>query len=229
VCQHVENLSSAALEEYADIIRDLVHRQHGVYALYRRDKLYYVGLASNLRSRLRAHLRDRHKGLWDRFSVYLTIEDGHLRELESLVIRIAQPRGNKQRGKLARSENMTKLLVERLRERHRDELSELVGRKRKRPSRSEARRPAARKPAKGGLPPLGRYLSRGRSLRGVYKGKSHKGRARKDGTISVGGKTYNSPSLAAAAVVGHPINGWWFWKYERAPGHWVRLRELRRK
>ena len=106
VCQFVENLSSAALERYADIIRDLVGRQHGVYALYRRDKLYYVGLATNLRGRLRGHLRDRHKGLWDRFSVYLTIDHRHLRELESLVIRIAQPKGNKQRGKFARSENL---------------------------------------------------------------------------------------------------------------------------
>jgi type I restriction-modification system DNA methylase subunit len=35
-------------------------RRHGVYALYRGNRLYYVGLASNLRSRLNTHLRDRH-------------------------------------------------------------------------------------------------------------------------------------------------------------------------
>lgn len=91
VCQYIENLSSAALEAYADIIRDIVGRRHGVYALYQRDKLYYVGLATNLRNHLKSHLKDRHKGLWDRFSVYLTIDHKYLKELELLVIRIAQP------------------------------------------------------------------------------------------------------------------------------------------
>jgi len=53
-------------------------------------------------------------------------------------------------------------------------------------------------------------------------------RVRRDGSIRIGGRTFKSPSLAAATCVGHAINGWWFWKYERAPGDWVRLREPRR-
>ena len=69
VCQHLENLSRVALEKYQDIIRDYVRHRHGIYALYRKDRLYYVGLAANLRSRLTAHLRDRHAGTWDRFSI----------------------------------------------------------------------------------------------------------------------------------------------------------------
>lgn len=102
VCQFVENLSSEALEVYASVTRTVVGGRHGVYALYRRDKLYYVGLASNLRNRLKHHLKDRHRDRRDRFSVYLTIDDKHLKELESLVIRIAQPGGNKHSGKFAR-------------------------------------------------------------------------------------------------------------------------------
>ncbi len=73
VCQHLENVSRDFLEKYQDTIRDYVRRRHGVYALYRRDKLQYVGLASNLRSRLKAHLKDRHAKSWDRFGIYLTI------------------------------------------------------------------------------------------------------------------------------------------------------------
>ena len=46
VCQHLENISREALEKYQDIIRQYVRRRHGVYALYRRGKLQYVGLAS---------------------------------------------------------------------------------------------------------------------------------------------------------------------------------------
>jgi hypothetical protein len=110
VCQYIENLSRDALSEYADIVREIVGRRHGVYALYRRDKLYYVGLATNLRNRLKAHLNDRHRGRWDRFSVYLTIDDRHLKEIESLAIRIAQPKGNRQSGKFARSDNLTPTL-----------------------------------------------------------------------------------------------------------------------
>lgn len=95
VCEHMENISREALERYQEIVRNYVRRRQGVYALYRHKKLHYVGLASNLRSRLRDHLKDRHGNSWDRFSVYLTIGDSHLRELESLILRIVRPGGNK--------------------------------------------------------------------------------------------------------------------------------------
>jgi len=45
VCQHLENISRDALKTYLDVIRDYVRHRQGVYALYRRTKLYYVGLA----------------------------------------------------------------------------------------------------------------------------------------------------------------------------------------
>lgn len=230
VCQYIENLSSAALEKYADIIRDIVGRRHGVYALYRRDKLYYVGLATNLRNRLNTHLRDRHKGLWDRFSVYLTIDHSHLKELESLAIRIAQPKGNKQRGKFARSENLTRTLRRRLREQQKAEWADLIGREIEllEEDAVEVGRGRGRKrPGRG--PVLAGYIAKAMTLRAKYKGVLHKARVRKNGTIRVAGKVVNSPSLAAVAVTGRAANGWWFWTYERAPGQWVRLRELRRR
>jgi hypothetical protein len=106
VCQHLENISREVLEQHQDIIREYVRRRWGVYALYRRGKIYYVGLASNLRSRLGHHLKDRHHDSWDRFSIYVTIGDSHLRELESLILRIVKPPGNKQKGKFAKSEDL---------------------------------------------------------------------------------------------------------------------------
>jgi hypothetical protein len=78
VTQYLETISGTALDKYQKVIRDYVKRRHGIYALYRRDRLYYVGLATNLRNRLNHHLKDKHKGRWDRFSVYLTIGDTHL-------------------------------------------------------------------------------------------------------------------------------------------------------
>lgn len=62
---------------------------------------------------------------------------------------------------------------------------------------------------------------------------------RKDGTIvfasvsyrakELKGKVYTSPSLAAVAITGRHWNGWTAWKYERSPGEWVFLDELRGK
>ena len=66
VCQHLESISRSALEEHQDIVRQYVRGRQGVYALYRRGKLYYVGLATNLRNRLKHHLKDRHGLSWDR-------------------------------------------------------------------------------------------------------------------------------------------------------------------
>ena len=64
-------------------------------------------------------------------------------------------------------------------------------------------------------------------LRAHYKGKLYHVRVRKNGMIRFGGKLYKSPSMAAVAVTGRATNGWGFWRYERAPGDWVRLREVR--
>jgi hypothetical protein len=129
VCQHLENISREALEKYQDIIRQYVRRRQGVYALYRRGKLHYVGLASNLRSRLAHHLKDRHHDSWDRFSVYLTIGDSHLKEMESLILRIVKPIGNKLKGKFQKSEDIRRRFARDVRTYQRDELIWLLGRK----------------------------------------------------------------------------------------------------
>jgi len=102
----LEDIAREVLELRQDIIRQYVRHRQGVYALYRRGEIYYVGLASNLRSRLAHHMKDRHQDSWDRFSVYVTIGDSHIREMESLIIRILKPPGNKQKGKFANSEDL---------------------------------------------------------------------------------------------------------------------------
>lgn len=81
------------MEQYPAVIQTLIRGKSGVYALYNGDRLYYVGLASNLMGRLKGHVRDRHEGLWNRFSVYLTAhsEQSHIRELDALLLRITKP------------------------------------------------------------------------------------------------------------------------------------------
>lgn len=106
VCQHLENVSRDALEEYQDVLREQLRGRHGIYALYREGSLHYVGLAKNLRVRLKQHLRDRHKDDWDRFSVYLTIDNRAIKELETLLLRIVDPDGNRAGGRFVKSQNL---------------------------------------------------------------------------------------------------------------------------
>jgi len=221
VCQHLENISREALEKYQGIIRRYVRSRQGVYALYRRGKLHYVGLASNLRSRLAHHLRDHHQHSWDRFSVYLTIGDSHLKELESLILRIVKPPANKQKGKFLSSDDIRRRFAKDVRTHQRDELISLLGKKIVHEVEVEF--------SKDTPPVLAKYVSRPMALQTRYKGRILKARVRRDGSIRFKGTIYLSPSLAgAAACKRRSCNGWKFWKYEWAPGDWVPLNELRK-
>jgi Restriction Enzyme Adenine Methylase Associated len=222
VCQHLENISRDALEKFQDTIRDYVRGRQGVYALYRRNRLYYVGLASDLRWRLNAHLKDRHGERWDRFSVYFTVGATHLREMESLLLRVAKPKGNKQKGRFANSENMGRLFGREVRRLQRNEYLLLMG-------RAPLRKTNA---ALAGTPdrkvPLSKYVKRPIKIRAIYKGTIHSAHVHSTGIIEFAGRFYPTPSRAGHAVTRRSTNGWWFWKYERAPGDWVRLDELRK-
>jgi hypothetical protein len=224
VTQFMENVSSAALEDYQYLFRKFARQRHGVYALYKGKRLYYVGLAKNLRTRLKQHLRDRHSKAWDRFSMYLTLNDSHIRELESLVLRIVRPEGNRQKGKFGRAENLQRRFARIVRDDARDRLDDLFGRERK------SRSGTTGHTSNSSVPVLAEYVSGTLRLRGRYKGKVVKARVLRNGMVSVGGTRFKSPSLAAKyACPGRgAVNGWHFWTYERGPEDWVRLNELRR-
>lgn len=212
VCQHLEDISRQALEKHQRIIKTYVRRRNGVYALYRKGKLYYVGLAKNLRSRLTHHLRDRHSNAWDRFSVYLTIGDHHLRELESLILRIVQPKGNKQKGKFPKSEDIRCRFARDVKDRLNYEVALLLG--------NQPKQPAS--PSRG-------IKLRRMKLRAWFKGKKLRAQLLKDGRVRLGGRVYDSLSTAAAKACRRiSCNGWTFWKYQRSPGEWVTLDHLRK-
>jgi Restriction Enzyme Adenine Methylase Associated len=200
-----------------------VKGQHGVYALYRGHQLQYVGLASNLRSRLGQHLRDRHAGTWDHFSIYLTLTDEHLRELESLVLRIASPKGNKLTGQFFSSENLRPRFRSQIAEFHKLELARMLGMI----TPKERVRIAERIKSNGRIPTLAKYVARPFTIRMNYKGRLYKAQVKRDGTIYHRGKSYTSPSSAASAITRRPIDGWHVWNYLRIPGGWVSLDKLR--
>jgi hypothetical protein len=220
----LENVSRDVLEEHQAIVREYVRHRQGVYALYRRGKIYYVGLASNLRTRLGHHLKDRHHGSWDRFSVYLTIGDSHMRELESLILRIVKPPGNKQQGKFAKSEDLRRRFKRDYYAEMRLKLGDLLGK----PSRVVAREIVDSGPD-GRKPVLAAYITKPMTIRARNKGKMVRATVAKTGLIRFDEKQFTSPSLAGAHAVKRPTcNGWTFWHYERAPGDWVPLDALRK-
>jgi len=212
VCQHLEDISREALEKHQKIIKQYVRRRNGVYALYRKGTLYYVGLAKNLRSRLKSHLHDRHGSSWDRFSVFLTIGEQHLRELESLILRIVQPKGNKQKGKFPKSEDIRRRFARDVKDRLNYEMALLLG----------------KEPKKTAPQGKGTKLKR-MKLRAWFKGKKLRAQLLKGGRVRFNGKVYDSLSTAAAkACKRRTCNGWIFWKYQRAPGDWVTVDHLRK-
>lgn len=232
VCQHLEKISRKLIEDYPEVIREYVRGRHGIYALYRQNRLYYVGLASNLPFRLQHHLRDRHGETWDRFSIYLTISDAHLRELESLVLKISNPKGNVQAGKFIRSQDLRRAVYGRIRDIQKKERMDLFG--------EDVLGPQIKKGEveDKGLGILAPYVTKRFQIRFQYKGNLYIAHVRKDGWISfdsnsaaysrLKGKKFKSPSGAAKAITRQAMDGWLCWKYERSPGEWVLLDELRK-
>lgn len=226
---YLERISSKVFDSYHDEIRQLVRKRHGVYALYKKDRLYYAGLAKNLRGRVRQHLRDRHAKKWDSFSLYLIRNVNYLKELESLLVHIAEPKGNILRGKFVRSENLLGTLKQLMEERDRLQRDEiLVGSKRqKRKRRGRAKRKGTQRMRTAVLRGM---LPAGTQLKGTYKKQEYSANVDEQGRIDINGKLFNSPSMAGVFVrTGKAVDGWHFWRYKDKNGDWVRLDELRKK
>lgn len=223
VSEYLERVGGDVLasEHFRAIVRGMIKGHAGVYALYKNETLYYVGLASNLMGRVNHHLKDRHAGKWNRFSVYLTSKGEHVKPIESLLLRIINPKGNKVQGRLPGAVDLKKELNHQVSEQQADERARLLGGAL---ARNRQRKKAAS--AKGSLVLAG-SIDRRMVLRGEYKGVRFMATLRKDGHASYKKELYTSPSAAAKAVIGRAANGWHFWHYKKG-AQWVPLAELRR-
>jgi len=221
VSQMLEKLDASALEQYEHIIRRYTRGRHGVYALYRDDTLYYVGLARDLQGRLKQHLKDRHRGFWNRFSVYLTIGNSFVKEMETLLLRIAQPKGNKQLGKFVKCQDLHPVVRRDFRSDYK--LKEQSMFRRRPVAKADQKEVEGKHQAV-----LAGYVRDGFALKARRNGKDYKARVQKNGSIKFQGQVFMSPSGAGVAARGHSTDGWSFWHYERAPGDWVPLKELRK-
>lgn len=224
----LERISVKAFEKYHPEITDLVRTQHGVYALYKNDRLYYVGLAVDLRRRIKQHLRDKHAGRWNRFSLYLVRKVDHIKEIESLLLHIANPAGNKQRGRLRRATNLEGQLRRMMEQHQRFELDDIFSRPPRRQAKvARGSRGRWKKAAtvRGSDRPL-KGIVGGKRIYGTYKGKEFKAVVYRNGRIKFNSQFYDTPSAAGKAATGLATNGWSFWRV-RKDGELVKLAELR--
>ncbi len=111
---YAEKLPGSVLEVFWKEFKNLVRRESGVYVLYKNGVPHYVGKASNLAWRIRVHQRDRLKGKWDTFSLYVVRRAGYLKHLESLLLRIVEPRGTRVGGRLPGAENLKEKFLKEL-------------------------------------------------------------------------------------------------------------------
>ncbi len=222
VCQYLEKVSRSAIEKHQDIIKQFIRKRHGIYALYKNDRLVYVGLATNLKSRLSTHLRDRHAKTWNRFSVYITIDFNKLKELESLSLRIASPSNNKQTGRFPKAEDLKRKFRKHIQAKQKKELYYIFDDKKQEVVKKSV------KNVKGKITVLSKYLTRSIRIKLISGSKTYNAQVRKDGFIVINKTQFKSPSAAAKHILKYPVDGWHKWKYQRSPGEWVPIDKLRK-
>jgi len=89
---------------------ELMRGYAGIYALYRQDRPYYVGLTTNLFARVNGHLKDRHKGQWDHFVIFRIKKVDYLKDIETLITHLTPWPGNRVKGKVPRDGDINRIL-----------------------------------------------------------------------------------------------------------------------
>ena len=97
---------------FKEKLEELMKGYSGIYALYRGEKLYYVGLTKDLRGRVRHHLEDRHGRKWDHFKIFRIPRSRYLKDIETLVLQIMKPKGNRSMGWVPRDADLNRTLRE---------------------------------------------------------------------------------------------------------------------
>ncbi len=224
--EKLESVISALMfkPEYKDIIAKEMKNKHGIYALYNKEKLYYVGLASkDVLDRLKRHYKGKHKGKWDRFSIYFTKKKQYVYGLEDAFISVAKPPGNDNNP--LKIPSMEERITKAIKKRQSENLQDWMGRTQTNTRRNN-RLKKRKKKRKSGF--LKNYFENNRPLMKEYNGKIYRATLLKSGKIKYKKKSYDSPTSAALAVVHRKtVNGPDFWSVKVDENNWVKLKELK--
>ncbi|MEK6895962.1 MAG: GIY-YIG nuclease family protein [Nanoarchaeota archaeon] len=104
-------------EAFRKKLRNMMKGWSGIYALYKDDRVYYIGKATSSFWRLWGHFRrDRHVGKWNKFSVFRFKRIRYLDDLESLLLHISKPKGNRAVARIPKDMALTSLLRKEIKE-----------------------------------------------------------------------------------------------------------------
>ena len=191
--------------------------------------MHYIGLASDLRGRIKQHLKDKHKGKWDRFSLYIIRKEDHIREVEALLTRIAEPAGNTQKGKLERSANLLPRLKREIKRKQDEEREALFEHFQRQARKVRTAKTQTKRTKKKTDRPLKGFFPTGKVIYATYKGAAFKAWVYRNGRIKYHGSIYDTPTAAAKTIVNRKtVNGWTFWKFKNADGELNKLKMLRK-
>jgi hypothetical protein len=215
----LENISKLVFKEYYNLITNLIGSSPGIYALYDGSDLYYVGKSTDLRKRVKQHLRDRHFASWTHFSLYLVRRAEHISEIESLIVRITHPKGNVIKPKGKSSTSILAKLKALVKQKQQEEFVSMFGDNSR--NRSHKQKAGKRHPHPESLKGLVKWRTR---IYKTYKGKEYMAYLTRGGKIIFRNKKYSSPTAAALAIVDRKtVNGWRFWDIRNPDGEWVKL------
>lgn len=215
VTQSLERISRNLFRDHREIITELVSNSSGVYALYNDNELYYVGRASDLKRRVNQHLKDRHDSQWTHFSLFLVKRSEYIGDIESLLIRIAEPVGNRSKPKGGDSKTLLRQLRGLIKQKHREEIRELIS--------GSVQKKVVNKTK--GRQTMEGLVAKRTFIYAMYKGVEYRARITPKGLIYFEGASFSSPTAAAKAIVKGTINGWTFWRIRNSSGDWVKLSE----
>ena len=229
--QKIEDFGKTILVEkrYKKIIKEHIGTKHGIYALYDKNgKLYYIGRALKISGRLKSHLfKNKHKGKWSRFSVYLTKEKEYNKSIEDVLISITKPKPPGNTNKPLRIEKLNRLISKNMKKIDKENRENISGKSRLNGRKNKLKIRNKKASKKNNTPSFKNPFGRDKVLKKTYKNKLYKAIWLKSGWIKYKNKIYSSPTGAAKMASGRStINGKNFWRVQDNKGKWIQISKL---
>ena len=243
--EKLEKIHKDIFKDHRNALLKLVGKSHGVYALYKRDRLYYVGKASDLKKRVGEHLNDIHARKWTHFTAFLTSKSEDIKDIEAVLIIIADPDGNTNKPKSS-AKDMLKSLEALIKEEQEEKRRKILGKKstskKKKDVSKKKKSKAIRKQStlnsetgKNKLVKMKQLFDADLIKEGdtwYFKNnkKNIEGIITSDGQLKVGGKTYTSHHKAGKEAMNWPsCNGWNHWQYRDEQGELQLIDDFRQE
>ena len=115
----LEDVKRESFETIKMELKKTLKTRSGIYALYKKGEVVKVGLSIGLYGRVKGHSKNEDLN-WDTASFFVVRHIRYLRDLETAVNRIAQPKYSKQLGRVADERYLERLLKRRVREKQKE-------------------------------------------------------------------------------------------------------------